>query len=355
MRVVVADEGEHVLLDGAQRVLYRSAHIGTFTGDDDALLAVASGSGRFGLLDIDGKWALKPMCDALQAYTGGGTAACRRGEHWGIVALDGGWQLEPVYLEVTRPHQGRVTVRDAGGWHILDAGSGEVVAGPFEDASFFMGGVSIVSVDGRVGLLAPDGTWLLPPSCEDLIPMSDAQRFFASGCVERGRGWVAADGRWLGNADYELGLPGSQWATGSTLEGRQLVVRLSDLSVTEHDWMYIRVDEHSDRLSMLVDERWGLADMAGAVLVAPRSLEPIVLRGDRLVVHEESGPVLCDSTGAPIRELAHVAEVLPFVGPVAPARVGEAWGLLDRHGDWAIEPRFEAIEDLFLLSEGPTR
>ncbi|MEU6057304.1 WG repeat-containing protein [Streptomyces sp. NPDC047097] len=129
------------------------------------------------------------------------------------------------------------------------------------------------------------------------------------------------------------------------------------------------------------DGRWGYVDGSGTPVVAPRFTAAAEFRHGLAVVRTEEGPGWIDPTGVlvlsgPYEAVgpfsacglagARLAEsgrcgyvdrsgelvipdrfdgARPF-GPdgLAGVRVGEKWGLIDRTGKWAVEPRYQRLE-----------
>jgi WG containing repeat len=188
---------------------------------------------------------------------------------------------------------------------LVDAGSNPLTPVQFEAATTAGRDLRDVKLDGKWGRIRPDGSWLLEPKFDYLSGGGDV--FVAS--IDGKRGFMRSDGSWLIEPKFDAARLRGNDTAFVTVSGATGVLRLSDqswvvparpgvmcdinnaimsqadgkrviLSRSGESWIDIgaeRVGIALDfgLLTFLKNDKWGLVDTTGEVMVEPRFDEPV--------------------------------------------------------------------------------
>ena len=70
--------------------------------------------GKWGYLDLEGKWAIEPRFERALVFHGGLAPAKEPGGKWGYLKPDGSWALEPKYTKARAFTDGLAAVSEQG-------------------------------------------------------------------------------------------------------------------------------------------------------------------------------------------------------------------------------------------------
>lgn len=105
---------------------------------------------------------------------------------YGIVRYDGSIVSKPGYLDMHAYGAGMWPVMGEDGWSFVDMDGDTVLAGPYDWAESFVGGVCSVVIDGESAVIDADGQYVVEPGMWDSISAYNAA----------GVACVAIDGKW---------------------------------------------------------------------------------------------------------------------------------------------------------------
>jgi hypothetical protein len=129
-----------------------------------------SSSGRWGYIDTDGQFMIKPQFNDAQDFSQG-LAAVQIGEKWGFVNPKGEIVIEPHYMSAGRFSEGLAWVRLCGyhgGRYTCPYGyinrQGKMVIEPFTfHGDSFSEGLVVVEIDGKYGYMDKAGHRVIEP------------------------------------------------------------------------------------------------------------------------------------------------------------------------------------------------
>jgi hypothetical protein len=187
----------------------------------------------------------------------------------------------------------------------VDAETNPLTPVQFDAVTGVVPGIKNVKIDGKWGRIGADGGWLLEPKFDYLSDGADL--FVAS--VDGRRGFMRSDGTWLIEPKFDAARFRGDGTAFVTVSGATGVLRLADqswavsprpgvmrdindaivsqtdreriiLSRTGETWIDIgapRIGLNLDfgLLTFLKEDKWGLVDTAGQIVVEPQFEEPV--------------------------------------------------------------------------------
>jgi hypothetical protein len=115
------------VMDLQERVMEIQPSLKTEDGvgaDQDVLMAVGpfgdgrapakEAGGKWGYLDVEGKWVIPAKYERAGVFRGGLAAVKEPGGNWGYVKPDGSWGLEPKFMRARSFHDGLAAVGEKG-------------------------------------------------------------------------------------------------------------------------------------------------------------------------------------------------------------------------------------------------
>ncbi len=120
--------------------------------------------GRLTLINPSGDPVSDLSVEDARAFVGGVAAACKGGR-WGAVDIDGKWLIGPTYLECVVGESGIMSFRNSDGWGVRNAFTGEILAQALmlERLWRCSDGLIPAKRDGRWGYIDVKGTWRIFP------------------------------------------------------------------------------------------------------------------------------------------------------------------------------------------------
>jgi hypothetical protein len=263
---------------------------------------------RWGLLDLDGHIVLDADFDEMIQHCTDGWLHAYKNKEWLYFKVGGSPLQPPDGRLVDAACYGGLppfTLKIGDKFGLVDAGSNPLTPVQFDAITFAGPGVKNVKTDGKWGRIGSDGRWLLEPKYDYLSGGIDI--FVAS--IDGKRGFMRSDGAWLIEPKFDAARLRDDGTAFVTVSGATGVVRLSDqswvvpprpgamcdinnaivsqtdrerviLSKAGESWIDIgspRIGLNLDfgLLTFLKEDKWGLIDTAGQIVVEPQFDEPV--------------------------------------------------------------------------------
>jgi hypothetical protein len=197
------------------------------------LFLEARRDGKWGFVDDNGLWQVKPMFEWVDGFSEDlsavgkdgkagyisktgierigflfdeaeafheGRAVVRINNEWGIIDRAGAWILKPTYSEINDFAEGMATYKDKGKMGYLNRNGQVAIPAQFDQASDFKDGIAVAEINGKSGLLLPSGSWRLEPRYEWI---DDFSHGLARCQVGEFQGLIRANGSELLPAEFD--------------------------------------------------------------------------------------------------------------------------------------------------------
>ncbi len=269
--------------DGYRLVINRSGKVVLGPGypdfsilsDEHGLFAV-SADGMSGIVNEACEWVLEPGAGGISsiesAAEGLAVATNASGED-GLIDLDGNWVIEPgTYEDVGRYEMGLVAVKQAGKWGFVDRSNNWVIPARY-DARYGpprfhrFHGHAEVEVDGKMGLLRPDGSFAIPP---------DYDRFFfvdalGASAERNGKyGYVDLNGNVQIPFEFDsIAAFGEDRRTIAKKDGRRFVIDDRGQELFSDQYSIVGMFGMGWAPATIDGDNWGAIDPKGNWLLAP--------------------------------------------------------------------------------------
>ena len=267
----------------------------------------------------------------------------------GAVNRDGSIAVEPRFDFIDEFHEDRALVRLGGLYGFVDSNGKVVVEPQYALAGRYRNGYAEVDIGGKSALIDREGRQILEP------------RFARAGAFATNAFWV-----YDGARSYRGPVAGAIFAaievnSGTTQyvfarEGRWGLVDAAGEWIRKPEFTEIAIFDPAnlDLMWAKTDAGWGLIKPDGTWFVE-RKFQAITGASEgngRLI--DDRAPVMLGRSAAYIDGTGQVV-IAPrdgyghhFVGGMpAPFQVGERYGLIDRSGNWVVEPTYRWIQPIY--------
>jgi hypothetical protein len=288
---------------------------------------------KWGFIDLEGQWVVRPRYGEAKAFAANGLAAVLVAEigRWGFINVRGDWEIAPAF-EAAESFDERGQARAkavGGGWGFLGR-SGEWAIQPrFEALQLFSanGLAGAANEKGRWGFVNQYGDWVVEARFGEVRPFGDGDRAVVLDLDDGLYGFVNPRGDWL---------PESKFAQVGPFVGGLAAAKLAGAEAKLAD----------------KDALWGFIDEQGRWVVKPqfKAAEPFAANGLALV-ETKDGSAFVDRDGNLMETKFKQAGSFSEAGLAgAMGFVDSRWGFVDNRGEWRIEPNFWAVGEFAACS-----
>ena len=130
------------------------------------LALVQSQESKWGLLRVDGSFALSPQYNEIKTFTDG-IYAVRGMLNWGLTDVNGTIILPPKYADIRPLHEELAAFKDGNKWGFIDMSGKVIIAALYDNVLNFSSGLSAVVQDKRVGFINKENNIVVPLNYED--------------------------------------------------------------------------------------------------------------------------------------------------------------------------------------------
>lgn len=331
-------------------------------------LAVVAKDGKYGIIDTAGAWVLEPAYDDISGASPDGLRYFKQngkygvmdasggvvhpadieadwmgqfvngscvyvvGEKYGLVGVDGRRITEPVYDEIKswfEPTDGARPVRKGELWGILAADGTERVPIQYEDLELWTNGYARVRLDGKEGILRPDGIPLTGLVYEGVSWGEESDPYDSYDALpDPGLATVTQNGRYgaVSLATGELSYP-------CAYASRSALVTAICLKETDPDKLW----ETADRLG----REAGLQ-----VTWYPGENITRLYGSDRMLRVKDGKCALSGLDGTLYTDYVFDTVQAPGLDGLFPAAQNGRWGKLDRNGNTAVEFLYDTMDSI---------
>ena len=288
--------------------------------------------GKWGFIDKVGKWAVSPQFDGVGDFkdrlAGVVEIANKNGRitdfKWGFINTDGEMVVNPPSLSCPLGDyfQGGLLGIKTGGKFVengmeggkcgfIDKTGAWAINPQFEEITGFQEEVAGAKSADKWGVIDRTGKWIVNPQFDKVEEFKDGLARTNIGGVSKkyeriigGKwGFIDKTGKWVVNPQFD--------------EVREFKDGLAAANIGE------TVDERE----FLVGGKWGFIDRTGKWFINPNF--------DK--VSDFKDPLAGVTTGGELRTYKHKNKTCKTL-------VGEKWGIIDKNGQWVVNPIFEYYE-----------
>jgi len=258
----------------------------------------------------------------------------------GAVNRDGSIGVAPRFDFVDEFYEGRAVVRSGGLYGYVDLQGRVVVEPQYGIVGRYRGGLAEVDVDGKSALIDLDGRQVLAPRFTSALPFTKTVFWVNDGVRET---------RTLRPGREEFPTANAPPA-GNPLRpnGKWGLIDISGNWIREPEFRDIAAfdPENENLMWAQAATGWGLIRPDGTWAAEPTFESKREFSDDRAAVRRGGKVGSIDRTGQIVIPLKfdEVATFEKFEsGMPAPAKLGRLFGLIDRWGNWLLEPAYDSI------------
>jgi hypothetical protein len=364
--------GKYGLLNDTGQPLTAAIYdeINTFVKD----LSVVRSGDRYGVITTTGREALPVQYEAVVIDSSGAYIKARQDGQWGVFSKSGKALTALIYDDIRVQPYGLFNVRAGQLWYLLDASGHVFGSSSYEHLGDFSELYAVARSRGRAGVINSRGSWVLEPAYDSIrVIDSRVACFYSDGLVNlfNKQVMVSAEqilpltrelfrirsgekvGIWH-NKGYEvipakydfISNPGKDSLLSVYIEEKKGLINLQGKIILKPQSLYqeLHVMEE-ERVGVRINNKYGFVDRDGKLRIANRydgigafseGMAAIKLRGGWGFVDMRE-----ELRVQPIYE-----EVLPFKNGIAPVKRNGGWGFINRRGEELIKPRYDAVERL---------
>jgi hypothetical protein len=343
-------------------------------------LWIVKESGKYGFIDVYGKWVIRPEFDHLEPFSEGYAAASREGRS-GFINRKGQDALSFTFLEVNPFLKGFASAKNEDGWGLLDHSGSWVIKPRFDEMeyygdslilvgegdayffvnlrgqaiwpkryqqlSWFMEGLCLAEDSSKYGFLRPDGSVAIPFSFDWAEPFSGGRARVQSGDFF---GIIDLNGNIILPTDYDFVGPFENGLAVVIKDGKAGFIDDSGkmaipLQYDASPEMQTGKVFYGDLARIRLKGKAGIIDRSGLFVIPARYSEVQMNRPGPAAVKKGSTWYILDKSMKmlPIKKVDYISA---FQSGKARVRKKELWGLMDERGKWLLKPDYEEMEPL---------
>lgn len=333
---------------------------------------------KYGYIDKTGKYVIEPKFDKTWGFADG-RAVVRINGKYGVINTTGAFVIEPKYEDLISCKGGFSVVKENGKWGILDK-AGVCVFEPksteygyysdshwakffvdgkyffitFEDnemlvnesedeiLGYFEEGMAKIKVNGKWGFIDTTKTIIVEPKFENVTIFSEG---LAGAKINGKWGYINKSGVFVIEPKFEDVKSFSEGLAGAKINGKWGYINKSGVFVIEPK--FDETEYFSDNMARVcIGNKWGLIDSTGKFIFKPKYAYrfSIEYRYDDMISIKGRKYIFIDRSGKQIP--GKFDDVGDFNDGIAPVKIDNKWGYINKEGVFVIEPKFDKAEKI---------
>ena len=139
------------------------------TDFDENGLAYVESEGKWGCIDLSGKYAINPQFDSKFSFQENGLARIELNDKYGYIDMNGNYAINPQFNGALEFQDGLAGVIIGGKWGYIDISGKFVIEPQFDDIwSFSKYGLAFVKLNGKWGCIDKNGTFVIEPKFNEI-------------------------------------------------------------------------------------------------------------------------------------------------------------------------------------------
>lgn len=265
---------------------------------------------------------------------------------FGYIDQDGRMAIAPRFQNAGDFSEGLAPVRESWRWHFINA-DGEIAIdgkGSFQEIREFHDGRAAVRIEGRWGYLNPQGEFAINPRFRSNEPFSEGIAFVRSLNYRRWH-YIDRNGNDLGAMLNPMDMDPHDFTAFSNqralVKDNNLYAYIDDQMQIVVDFSYAEAQPFGDGLAAVkISDRWGYIDVDGQLAIDPKFISAGVFNEGLAPVRLASNQFGYANTQGELAISEQFDAARPFYEERAVVQQDGLWGVIDRQGNWVVQPTF---------------
>jgi serine/threonine protein kinase len=155
--------------------------------------AKLSQNGKYGFINIKGKWIIKPKFDDIGDFNNGLARAQLKGK-CGFIDKKGNWIIRPEFDYIRDFHEGLAVASLGEKSGFIDKKGDWLIPPNFDDIGDFNNGLAVAYINGKCGFIDKKGNWVIKPKFNFLENFSNS---LALARLNGNYGFIDFKGEWV--------------------------------------------------------------------------------------------------------------------------------------------------------------
>jgi hypothetical protein len=270
---------------------------------------------------------------------------------YGFIDQTGRMVIEPKFQFAYAFSEGLAAVRFSNRWHFIDdEGDIEIDGmGSFQELRSFKNGLAPIRIQGRWGFINTRGEVVINPRFRSVTSFSEDRSFVRSLDF---RNWfyinkegveLKADLAANGMDEHE----NTDFKNGRALvKDQNMYGYLNDKIETVIPINYADAKVFSDNLAAVkISDRWAYISTDGSIALNPQYIAANVFSQGMAAVRQASNSFGYINTDGKMVISEQFDEAMTFSEDRAVVRLNDRYGVIDKTGNWIVEPTYEQIDN----------
>lgn len=321
--------------------------------------------GKWGLINSQGSTIIKPQYDDIREFNEG-FGYFKKSGRWGLVDKCGNEVFEPIFSSILMIREGMALVKINGKYGFADLTNSKILTSVYDEAHVFSEGLAAVKLNGKWGFIDKSGRMVINPEFYLKPPFftfnrvrgeEDATIFVGKTGPDdqEWEGYIDKQGNQIGKWDevewedydskwsYEL----DPWIENGIRTYCGLIDRVGNY-VIKPKFQEMRPAVEGS-FFVKIDDKWGLIDSRGNYLIEPSFDDIDYIGENRLRIWKNGKYGFADLSGRYLlNPLYHHTRFSRFKdGLIEICDDNSKYGFMDLEGNIVINPRFDFVAEFY--------
>lgn len=165
-------------------------------------MAFVKKDGFAGYIDKNGQWLVKPEFAGLNVFSED-VAGARKSNKWGYIDKNGNWIIKPKFDGVSVFYKGAAPAELAGKWGLINLEGDWILKPEFNYIGHFNNGLAKVTRNGKSGFINSQGEWKIQPDYAFAFSFKEGLASVLESYSSKGRRYINTEGEWATEPIFE--------------------------------------------------------------------------------------------------------------------------------------------------------
>lgn len=306
----------------------------------DLLLAPVKENNRWGYIDIDANYVIRPKFEVANDFSEN-LAAVRVNGEWGYIDGKGDFVVPPKFQDAYSFVGGLARVRLSNMWGYINTAGELLIAPQYDVANDFIEGLALVRSNGKYGFIDKKGTYIIQPIYDDAYSFSE------------GTALVSQNNKWgfIGKEPGVRELPVFAEASPFFSEGLSSIRIKGKCGFVNNQGeiviapQYENAKDFSETLAAVsFDGQYGYMNYDGKFVIPP-AFEDAEHFSEGLAAVKINGLYGYINTKGSFAINPIFEEAQPFTNGLAKIKHNGKYGIINNRGDWAVLAQYDWLFD----------